>query len=81
MIFQPTNRQEDTRRRARDLYDNGYRLVGEWCRKLPDLTIGEWNQWERTEGFRGWWSEMFPEHAGVTLAQRRWSLRWYRQQQ
>ena len=68
MLFQPTKKQQEIRHRARQLYDDGYRLVGEWCRKIPDLTMNEWNQWERTEGFRSWWSDMFPEHAGVSLS-------------
>jgi len=68
MLFQPTKKQQEIRHRARQLYDDGYRLVGEWCRKIPDLTMNEWNQWERTEGFRSWWSDMFPEHAGVSVS-------------
>ena len=65
-MFKPDEKQERIRRQARGLYDQGFRLVGEWCRKIPDLSPSDWHSWERTGGFLEWWVEMFPEHAGTT---------------
>jgi hypothetical protein len=68
MIFVPTEEHKKVRRQARDLYDRGFRLVGEWCRKIPALTLSVWAGWESQAGFLVWWSELFPEHGEVTLA-------------
>jgi hypothetical protein len=67
-MFSPSERQETIRRQARGLYDQGFRLVGEWCRKIPELTPSTWHAWERTSGFMEWWVEMFPEHSGTTVS-------------
>jgi len=68
MIFHPTIKMEATRKAARGLYDLGLRMVGEWARKIPDFSLSEWKEWEQSEGFLDWWSEVFPEHAGICLA-------------
>jgi len=66
--FVPTENHRRIRREARDLYDRGYRLVGEWCRKIPELTLNRWQSWEKQPGFLDWWSDLFPEHGEVTFA-------------
>jgi hypothetical protein len=66
-MFKPTPEQKETRQVARSLYDQGYRLVGEWCRRIPHLTTKVWSTWETQEGFKDWWEELFPEHAGTTV--------------
>jgi hypothetical protein len=58
----------EVRRSARHLYDQGLRLVGEWCSKIPNLTPKVWKGWEKTSGFMDWWTELFPEHSNVTLS-------------
>jgi len=58
----------EVRRAARSLYDQGLRLIGEWCSKIPSLTPSLWHSWEKTSGFLDWWTEMFPEHSNVTLS-------------
>jgi|TARA_R100000655_G_scaffold22701_1_gene45827 hypothetical protein len=67
-MYQPSDIQIETRQVARSLYDQGYRLVGEWCRRIPQLTPKLWGAWEREDGFQDWWSELFPEHAGTTIS-------------
>ena len=67
-MFEPNDIQKDVRTVARSLYDQGYRLVGEWCRRIPKLTPKVWNSWEREDGFQDWWVELFPEHAGTTIS-------------
>tara|TARA_R100001129_G_scaffold122055_1_gene84918 strand:+ start:143 stop:535 length:393 start_codon:yes stop_codon:yes gene_type:complete len=67
-MYQPSDIQIETRQVARSLYDQGYRLVGEWCRRIPQLTPKLWGTWEREDGFQDWWSELFPEHAGTTIS-------------
>ena len=66
-MFKATPEQKETRQVARSLYDQGYRLVGEWCRRIPHLTMKEWGRWESQEGFNDWWQELFPEHSGTTV--------------
>jgi len=66
-MFKPTSIQAETRQLARSLYDQGYRLIGEWCRRIPYLTPKIWSEWELTDGFQDWWTELFPEHAGTTI--------------
>ena len=66
-MFEPTSIQAETRQLARSLYDQGYRLIGEWCRRIPHLTPKIWSEWELTDGFQDWWTELFPEHAGTTI--------------
>ena len=68
MGFNPTPEMRQIRGDARRLYDQGYRRVGEWCQKLPNLTMRIWNSWERMNGFLDWWSDLFPEHANCTVA-------------
>ena len=58
MGFQPTQEMIQVRRSARKLYDEGLRLVGEWCKKIPHLTPGTWRKWEGQGGFLDWWSEL-----------------------
>ena len=65
--FTPTKEQVEARRTARSLYDNGLYLVGEWVKRIPKLTLYKWTSWEKTEGFLNWWSELLPEHGGITL--------------
>lgn len=67
-MFEPTKEQESIRRQARGLYDSGMCLVGEWCRQIPKLTMTKWKIWEQDEYFVNWWTELFPEHSGITLA-------------
>jgi len=67
MGFQPSQEMIQVRRSARKLYDEGLKLVGEWCKKIPSLTPGTWRKWEAQGGFLDWWSELFPEHGGVTI--------------
>jgi len=66
--YYPTEEQVKVRSRARRLYDDGYRLIGEWCMKIPELTMRKWKRWESDGGFLGWWTDLFPEHASVTIA-------------
>ena len=68
MGFYPTDQQIKTRKEVRSLYDQGYRLVVQWCKKLPDLTMQDWRSWESQDGFLDWWSDFLPEHATMTLA-------------
>ena len=68
MGFRPTKEMSEVRRAARSLYDQGLRLVGEWCSKIPSLTPSVWRSWEKTTGFMDWWTELFPEHSNVTLS-------------
>lgn len=68
MGFRPTQEMIEVRRSARRLYDEGLRLVGEWCGKIPSLTPRLWHAWERVSGFMDWWTELFPEHSTVTLS-------------
>lgn len=68
MGFRPTQEMIEVRRVARRLYDQGLRLVGEWCSKIPSLTPKVWKCWERLDGFMDWWTELFPEHGNVTLS-------------
>ena len=74
MTFVPTEEMRSIRAEARRLYDEGNRMVGEWCQKLPNLTMRIWGSWERLDGFLGWWSDLFPEHANSTIADLRLSL-------
>jgi|TARA_R100000084_G_scaffold12961_1_gene4417 hypothetical protein len=66
--YYPTEEQVRIRSKARRLYDDGYRLIGEWCSKIPELTMKKWRVWEAEGGFFDWWTDLFPEHASVTLA-------------
>jgi len=66
--FNPTKEQTETRRSARSLYDNGLYLVGEWVKRIPKLTLFKWQNWEKTSGFLDWWTELLPEHGGITLS-------------
>jgi hypothetical protein len=66
--YYPTEEQVKVRSRARRLYDDGHRLIGEWCMKIPELTMRKWKLWEGEGGFLGWWTDLFPEHASVTIA-------------
>ena len=68
MGFFPTDQQIKTRKEVRALYDQGYRLVAQWCKKLPDLTMNEWRSWECQNGFLDWWTDFMPEHGTMTLA-------------
>lgn len=68
MGFNPTSEMRQMRGDARRLYDQGFRMVGEWCQKLPNLTMRIWSSWERMDGFLDWWSDLFPEHANCTVA-------------
>ena len=61
-MFCASEEQVEIRRKARGLYDSGICLIGEWCRKIPALTVQKWKLWERTDGFMDWWTELFPEH-------------------
>jgi hypothetical protein len=66
--FNPTKEQIEARRSARSLYDNGLYLVGEWVKRIPKLTLFKWNNWEKTSGFLDWWTELLPEHGGITFS-------------
>ena len=66
--FHPSEEQVQIRRSARGLYDNGSYLVGEWVARIPTLTLFKWRGWEQTDGFLDWWSELLPEHGGITLS-------------
>ena len=66
--FQPTAEMREIRGQARRLYDQGYRMVGEWCQKLPNLTMRLWSSWEKTAGFLDWQTDLFPEHSNCTVA-------------
>lgn len=66
MGFDPTEEQIEIRKQVRRLYDQGVKLVGQWCHRLPTLTIGKWNDWSSQDGFLDWWRDMFPEHACIT---------------
>lgn len=66
--YRPTEEQLRIRSQARRLYDGGSRLIGEWCSKIPELTMRLWRSWEGEVGFLDWWSDLFPEHASITLA-------------
>ena len=67
-MFCASEEQVEIRRKARGLYDSGICLIGEWCRKIPSLTVQKWRLWEHTDGFMDWWTELFPEHGGVTIS-------------
>jgi len=66
MEFEATVEQIDIRSQARRLYDQGIKLVGQWCHRIPSLTIRKWNSWISQEGFLDWWRDMFPEHSSIT---------------
>ena len=66
MGFEATEEQIDIRGQARRLYDQGIKLVGQWCHRIPNLTIRKWNDWISEEGFLDWWRDMFPEHSCIT---------------
>ena len=66
--FCPSEEQVQIRRSARGLYNNGMYLGGEWVARIPTLTLSKWRNWENTKGFMDWWSELLPEHGGVTLS-------------
>tara|TARA_S200002703_G_scaffold154445_2_gene157240 strand:- start:5770 stop:6156 length:387 start_codon:yes stop_codon:yes gene_type:complete len=66
MEYEATAEQIDIRSQARRLYDQGTKLVGQWCHRIPNLTIKKWNTWSQTEGFLDWWRDLFPEHANIT---------------
>mgnify|MGYP003126348938 CR=1 FL=1 len=68
VFFEPTDKQKAIRRECRVLYDQGYRLVGDWCSRIPELTLRTWQSWERQEGFLSWWTDFFPEHGTVSEA-------------
>lgn len=66
-MFSATKRQQCIRRSARALYDSGLCLVGEWVKRIPELTLAKWLEWEKQPGFMEWWVELFPEHNGITI--------------
>jgi|TARA_B100000282_G_scaffold285452_1_gene250986 hypothetical protein len=66
MEFEATEEQIDVRGQARRLYDQGVKLVGQWCHRIPNLTIRKWNDWISQDGFLDWWRDLFPEHACIT---------------
>ena len=66
--FKPTEEQVKIRRSARAMYDSGVYLVGEWVARIPTLTLSKWRSWEGKAGFMDWWSELLPEHGGITLS-------------
>jgi hypothetical protein len=67
MEFEPTEEQIDIRSQVRRLYDQGVKMVGQWCHRIPNLTIRKWNKWMSEEHFLDWWIEMFPEHGCITM--------------
>ena len=67
MEFEPTEEQIDIRSQVRRLYDQGIKLVGQWCHRIPPLTMGKWKRWMSADGFMAWWVEMFPEHGSITI--------------
>ena len=66
-MFKATKQQYAIRRSARALYDSGLCLVGEWVKRIPELTLQKWLDWEKSSGFMEWWVELFPEHHGITV--------------
>jgi hypothetical protein len=68
MSFVPNEEQKQVRRTVRGLYDAGICLVAEWCKRIPELTINKWEIWTQTSGFTAWWTDLLPEHNGVTIA-------------
>ena len=67
MDYEPTEEQADVRSQARRLYDQGVKLVGQWCHRIPNLTMRKWNQWMGIDGFLDWWRDLFPEHSSITM--------------
>ena len=67
MIFHPSEEQLLVRAKARRLFDEGYRLIGELSKRIPELTMRKWRLWEGQSGFLDWWSDMFPEHSQLSL--------------
>ena len=70
--FIPDQRMLEFRLLARLQYDNGEKLVSQWCKASRNMmsapvNISEWKSWERIDGFVDWWSDEFPELGGVTL--------------
>jgi|TARA_E500000318_G_scaffold76845_1_gene71566 hypothetical protein len=68
MTFEASKKQQNIRKSARALYDSGHCLVGEWVKRIPNFTMQDWHNWEKTSGFMEWWVEVFPEHNGVQIA-------------
>lgn len=76
MRFEPTSRQLHFRTFARALLDeSGRLLVADWLKAqhdrcsaapTPPVSLTEWRQWEREEGFADWWGEVFPELSAAT---------------
>jgi len=67
-MFMPSDEQRTIRSQARRLYDTGFRLIGELCTKIPNLTLRKWRLWEKQGGFMDWWVELFPEHSEMCLS-------------
>ena len=68
MSFRPSREQVSIRSKARRYFDQGHRLIGEIAKRIPELTMKKWREWEKTAGFLDWWSDLFPEHSQLTLA-------------
>lgn len=71
--FLPDKRMEEFRKLARNQYDSGNLMVAGWCKASTSamkrgVSITEWRQWEALDGFQDWWSELFPEFGGITIA-------------
>ena len=66
-MYKASKQQHNIRRSARGLYDAGLCLVGEWVKRIPELTLAKWLEWEKQPGFMEWWVELFPEHNGITI--------------
>ncbi len=68
MSFYPSDEQVQVRAKARRLFDQGYKLIGEIAKRIPELTMQKWRKWEGQTGFMDWWSDLFPEHSTLTVA-------------
>ena len=68
MTFVPSDDQRVVRSKARRLYEQGHRLIGEICSQIPELTIRRWREWEKQRGFLDWWIELFPEHSEMCMS-------------
>lgn len=66
--FSPTKHQKMVRDRVRDLYDQGFCLVSQWAKMIPDFTVNDWRLWDQEDGFMDWWVELIPENSGLTMA-------------
>lgn len=68
MSFYPSDEQITVRTKSRRLFDQGYKLIGEIAKRIPELTMQKWRKWEGQTGFMDWWSDLFPEHSSLTVA-------------